>query len=91
MEKSPEIIIRIANKRFCAYCGKEIKPDDYKTYRCSCPDAQQALKLIDTALSLEFQAAKLRNQIPQTRFGAKTVCAPIESNPIDDETPDPCV
>lgn len=89
---NPNLILKIDDKRICAYCGKTVLPDKYKTYRCSCPDAQLAYSLIDKAIDMEIEANILRTQIPKPRFGLKTVCAPIEfSTTSEDDAPDPCV
>lgn len=92
MNNIQDIILRIGEQRICAYCGKPISPDKYNTYRCNCTDAQTAYKLLNEALYMEIEAANKRTQIPKTRFGLKTVCAPIDSFDIDeDDSPDPCI
>lgn len=89
---TPNLILKINDERICAYCGKNVTPNKYDTYRCSCPDAQLAYSLIDKALDLEIEANKLRTQIPNPRFGLKTVCAPIDfADTSEDDAPDPCV
>lgn len=89
---NPNLILKIDDKRICAYCGKIVSPDKYNTYRCSCTDAQLAYSLIDKAIDMEIEANILRTQIPKPRFGLKTVCAPIDfADTTEDDAPDPCV
>ena len=86
-------IIIIGNTRYCAYCGKQITPNENGAVICNCKDAQTAYNILKTAQQLEFEAVKLRNSIPKPRFGLQTVCAPMSqpNTPPDDDLPDPCI
>lgn len=71
--------ITIDGHNYCAYCGKEIKPDTeidhyetYNYYHCDCPDALKQIKIEDEIKTLNIKHKKdlsvLEAQLPKLKF-----------------------
>jgi len=68
-------LIRIGDTRYCAYCGKEMKPDieidhgdrtDY--WHCDCPDALEEIRIQRKVDELEREARRLEETIPKPKY-----------------------
>ena len=89
-------ILRIADKRFCAFCGNQINPDEHGAFHCQCNDAIQYRKALIAKLQLEIEASKVMANAPKPKFGLSTVCMPLKDiepsqNNAPDDEPSVCV
>lgn len=77
---SEKTILKIGNKRFCAFCGKEITPSTEGQYTCQCSDAQQCREAERTAWQLQCEASKILNKAPKPKYGIYATIAILNDN-----------
>lgn len=67
--------LNIDGVHYCAYCGKEIKPDseidhheqtDY--YHCDCPDALKEIEIDRRLAELKKERVMLEEEMPRVKF-----------------------
>ena len=72
--------IRGEGKVFCAYCGKEIRPDTeidhYETcdyYHCDCEDALKEIDIHNAIRQKEKEIEELERSMPKIKYTIKVV------------------
>lgn len=74
--------IDLDGKKYCSYCGKEIKPDkeysyedryEFSYYHCDCEDALLQMKLEDKINDMSKEIDKIKKQFPSVKYVKQTV------------------
>ena len=67
--------IELDGKKYCAYCGSEIKPDtewdehyDYSYYHCDCEDALKEIEIHEKMVEVERELSNLRAMMPKPKY-----------------------